>query len=205
MSIDKADFELKKQALIDHFLLNDKVESDEERDKAFEKLSIEIFKLTLDKADSLEGENLNNFWEIFKAKLAELECNDPRLAHAVNGLKKIGRSKYGEASKYVEKLLEMKKEEFSLAQWSKGIKPKKQDQLILLLKSYIRNKPDITSAEVLIRIRSSVNNGVIIDVTEDEIIYTNDPPHGDILRKAAVSGLRNKLNRLKNNNQARGE
>ena len=51
MSLDQSDFELKKQALIDQFLLNEKSESDEERDKAFEELSIEILKLQCENTD----------------------------------------------------------------------------------------------------------------------------------------------------------
>lgn len=198
MSLDQPDFDVKKQALIDLFLSNEIDESDEERDKAFEELSIQILKLQYVNTDISE-EELAEVIKSFKEKMAAMECDDPRLAHSINGLNKIGNSKYGKASKYVEELLKSRQEEFSLAQTQKGNIPKRPDQLNLLLKTYLRIKPDLTTSEAIDRIRSATGNGVIIEVTEEEISYTNDPPHGEILHTAQIKGLRKRLNRLKNN------
>ena len=198
MNLEQPDFELKKQALIDQFLLNEKSESDEERDKAFEELSIEIFKLQYANTD-ISKAKLVVAIKSFKEKMAAMECDDPRLAHSINGLNKIGNSKYGNASKYVEELLKSRQEEFSLAQTRKGNIPKRPNQLNILLKMHLRIKPDLTTSEAIDRIRSATGNGVIIEVTEEEISYTNDPPHGEILHTAQISGLRKRLDRLKNN------
>lgn len=195
MSLDQPDFELKKQALIDQFLLNEKSESDEERDKAFEELSIEILKLQYESTDISEEE----FAEViksFKEKMAAMECDDPRLAHSINGLNKIGNSKYGDASKYVEELLKSRQEEFSADQRKRAQAPR-PDKLTELIKSYLRFTPDMTPKDLLSRLQSDIGKGVITEVTDEDIFYYPNNGNQVTAIPIPISGLKNRLSRLK--------
>lgn len=195
MSLVQPDFELKKQTLIDQFLSNDKDESDEERDKAFEELSIEILKLQYVNTNISE-EELAEVINSFKVKMAAMDCDDPRLAHAINGLKKIGNSNYGEASKYVERLLKLRQEEFSADQRKRAKFPR-TNQLTELIKSYLRFTPDMTSKDLLSRLQSDIGKGVITEITDEDIFYY--PNNGNQVTPipAPISGLKNRLSRLK--------
>jgi hypothetical protein len=198
MSINQETHELKKQTLIDKFLFNDRVESDEERDKAFEELSFEIYKLQFAK-DDYPDEETNKRLRSFKEKMAQLECNDPRLAHAVNGINKIGRSKYGEASKYVEEYLKALKEDFSTVQRTRA-NASRPDRLSDLIQSFLSHTPNMTTGNVMRRLRDEVGNGVIDEITDEYIYYFPTPPiQGKEVPSvpSKLSGLKNRVSRLK--------
>jgi uncharacterized protein YihD (DUF1040 family) len=195
MSLDQPDFELKKQSLIDQFLLNEKSESDEERDKAFEELSIEILKLQFAKTDISE-EEFAKVVKSFKEKMAVMECDDPRLAHSIIGLNKIGNSKYGKASRYVEELLKSRKEEFSADQRKRAQSPR-SNQFTELIKSYLRFTPDMTLKDLLSRLQSEIGKGVITEVTDEDIFYYPNNGNQAIAIPTPISGLKNRLSRLK--------
>jgi hypothetical protein len=175
--------------------LNEKSESDEERDKAFEELSIEILKLQFESTDIAE-EEFAKVAKSFKEKMAVIECDDPRLAHPINGLNKIGNSKYGKASRYVEELLKSRQEEFSANQRKRAQFPR-SDQLTELIKSYLRLTPDMTQKDLLSRLQSDIGKGVITEVTDEDIFYY--PNHGNQVTAIPIpiSGLKNRLSRLK--------
>lgn len=196
MRNNQQEFEEKKKELFEAFLQNEPDESDAERDQALENLVFELVRVQYGIADTSE-ERINQIRTFVKAKMAEMECNDPRLAHSVNGLNKIGRSQYGEASKYIDELFTSIKEDFVKAQTRRGNAPKKPDQLNLTLESFVKSKPDITTNEALERINGLKNNGVIIDIVDGEIIYTNEPPHGEKLKQAKISGLYKRINKIK--------
>lgn len=195
MSLDQPDFELKKQSLIEQFLLNEKCESDEERDKAFEELSIEILKLQYENTDISE-EEFAKVVKSFKEKMAVMECDEPRLAHSIIGLNKIGNSKYGKASMYVENLIKLRQEEFSADQRKRAQAPR-PDQLTKLIKSYLRFTPNMTAKDLLSRLQSEIGKGVITEVTDEDIFYyPNNGAHVAAI-PTPISGLKNRLSRLK--------
>ena len=195
MNLEQPDFELKKQALIDQFLLNEKSESDEERDKAFEELSIEIFKLQYANTD-ISKAKLVVAIKSFKEKMAAMECDDPRLAHSINGLNKIGNSKYGNASKYVEELLKSRQEEFSADQRKRAQAPR-PDKLTELIESYLRFTPEMTPKDLLSRLQSDIGKGVIDEVTDEYIFYHPNNGNQATAIPTPISGLKNRLSRLK--------
>ena len=198
MSHNQYEFEEKKKEIIEAFLNNEPDESDAERDQAFENLIVELVRVQFGITD-VSVESTNRIRAFVKTKMADMECNDPRLAHSINGLNKIGRSQYGEASKYIEELYKSINEQFVIEQTRKGKLQKKPDQLNLILEDIVKSKPDITTKEALEKITEQKNKGVIIDIEDGEIIYTNEPPMGEILKKASISGLYKRINRIKNN------
>ncbi len=196
MRNNQQEFDEKKKELFKDFLLNEPDESDAERDQALENLAVELVRVQYGITDTSE-ERINQIRTFVKAKMAEMACNDPRLAHSINGLNKIGRSKYGEASKYIDELYISIKEEFVKEQRRRGNSPKKPDQLNLILESFVKSKPDITTKEALERINGLKNNSVIVDIVDGEISYTNEPPHGEKLKQAKISGLVKRINKIK--------
>jgi len=197
MSSDQEDFDAKKKELIDNFLSNDHDSSDIERDKAFELFCIDLIILQYGITD-ISTDDFKKISTYTKEKMAAMECNDPRLAHAVNGLNKIGKSKYGEASNYIEELLKSMKEEISKLQTERANNPR-PDALNDLIMSYLRFKPDMTSGEVLQRLNSDIGNGVVDEISGGEIYYVQNRKNGEMPEIAKVSGLKNRLSRLKNN------
>ena len=204
MNSDQKDFETKKQVLLEKFQSESEDLDDESRDRAFEKLCVDLLMIQRG-ASELSSEELNKLTKFAKEKMSEMECEDPRLAHAVNGLNKIGKSRYGDASKYIEELEKAKKEAFSKVQSKHASTPKK-DQLNELITSYLRFTPDMTEKEVLGRLKGAIGNGVVDEIDGEEIYYfiddhadkmpTND--HADKMpTRTKISGLKNRVSRLK--------
>ena len=158
-------------------------------------MSIEILKLQYVNTDISE-EELAEVIKSFKEKMAAMECDDPRLAHSINGLNKVGNSKYGNASKYVEELLKSRQEEFSADQRKRAQAPR-PDKLTELIKSYLRFTPDMTPKDLLSRLQSDIGKGVITEVTDEDIFYY--PNNGNLVTAIPkpISGLKNRLSRLK--------
>ena len=195
MSLDQQDFESKKQALIDQFLLNEKIESGEERDKAFEELCIELLKLQYGITEISE-EQQKKLAQYAKEKMSQMECEAPGLAHAVNGLIRIGKSRYGDASKYLEELEKVRKKDFSNRQTERATK-ERPNSLNDLIKSYLRYTPDITDKDVESRLRADIGKGVVDSVDQENIYYFPRLKEEEITVEVKISGLKNRLNRLK--------
>ena len=195
MNSDQKDFETKKQVLLEKFQSESEDLDDESRDRAFEKLCVDLLMIQRG-ASELSSEELNKLTKFAKEKMSEMECEDPRLAHAVNGLNKIGKSRYGDASKYVEELEKAKKEAFSKIQ-SKHASTPKRNNLNALIKSYLRFTPDMTEKDVLERLKNDVGNGVVDQIDSEEIHYFADDQAGKMPISIKISGLKNRLNRLK--------
>ncbi len=196
MRNNQQEFEEKKKELFEEFLQNEPDESDAERDQALENLVVELVRVQYGITDTSE-ERINQIRTFVKSKMAEMECNDPRLAHAVNGLNKIGRSKYGEAIKYIQELEISRKEEVSKTQRERASAPRKIDQLNELIKSFLKFKPDLTIKELLERINGQIGYGVITEITEDEIVYYQTNKSGEMPTVINVSALRSRLSRSK--------
>lgn len=196
MNSNQKNFETKRTALFEKFQSENEDLDDEARDRAFEKLCIEllIIQRGLSEVSVDEVKKLTKF---AKEKMSQMECNNPRLAHAVNGLNKIGKSRYGEASKYIEELQKANKENFSKFQTNIATTPKK-DRLNDLIKSYLRFTPDMTSNDVLQRLKGEIGNGVVDAIDDEEIDYYADVKAGKMPKSAKISGLKNRLERLKN-------
>ena len=195
MSLDQQDFESKKQALIDQFLLNEKIESGEERDKAFEELCIELLKLQYGITEISE-EQQKKLAQYAKEKMSQMECEAPGLAHAVNGLTRIGKSRYGDASKYLEDHEKDRKKDFSNLQTERATK-ERPNSLNDLIKSYLRYTPDITDKDVESRLRADIGKGVVDSVDQENIYYFPRLKEEEITVEVKISGLKNRLNRLK--------
>jgi uncharacterized protein YihD (DUF1040 family) len=196
MRNNQQEFEEKKKELFEEFLQNEPDESDAERDQALENLVVELVRVQYGITDTSE-ERINQIRTFIKSKMAEMESNDPRLAHAVNGLNKIGRSKYGEAIKYIQELEISRKEEVSKTQRERASAPRKIDQLNELIKSFLKFKPDLTIKELLERINGLIGYGVITEITEDEIVYYQTNKSGEMPTVMNVSALRSRLSRSK--------
>lgn len=192
MRNNQQEFEEKKKELFEEFLQNEPDESDAERDQALENLVVELVRVQYGITDTSE-ERINQIRTFIKSKMAEMESNDPRLAHAVNGLNKIGRSKYGEAIKYIQELEISRKEEVSKTQRERASAPRKIDQLNELIKSFLKFKPDLTIKELLERINGQIGYGVITEITEDEIVYYQTNKSGEMPTVINVSALRSRL------------
>lgn len=195
MNTDQNDFENKKEILIAEFISKDDDIDDEARDKAFETLCIDLVKLQFGITEISE-ENQTRLTQFVKNKMSQMESDDPELAHAVNGLNRIGKSRYGDASKYVEKLLKVKQDDFSALQAERASKPR-PDSLNDLIKSYLRFKPDMTERDVLSRLEAEIGNGVIDNIDADDIHYFPLVKQEEIAVSAKISGLKNRLSRLK--------
>jgi hypothetical protein len=194
VNTNQNDFEDKKKLLLAEFLSNDNDIDDAGRDKAFENLCVELLKLQFGISEISE-EKQTRLIQFVKEKMSHMECEDPRLAHAVNGLKKIGKSRYGDASKYIEELLKVRKEDFSKQQSERATKPR-PDALTDLIKSYLRFTPDMTEKDVLNMLEAAIGKGVIEHIDRENIYYfprLND----EKISVAAKSGLKNRLSRLK--------
>jgi hypothetical protein len=195
MNTNQNDFKNKKEILIAEFISKDDDIDDEARDKAFETLCIDLVKLQFGITEISE-EKQTRLTQFVKDKMSQMVSDDPELAHAVNGLNRIGKSRYGDASKYVEKLLKVKQDDFSALQAERASKPR-QDSLNDLIKSYLRFKPDMTERDVLNRLEADIGKGVVDNIDDDDIYYFPLVKQEEIAVSAKISGLKNRLNRLK--------
>jgi hypothetical protein len=196
MNSNQKDFEIKKNALLVKFESENRDIDDGSRDKAFEDLCVELLKLQYGLENPTE-EDVKKITAFAKLKMSNMECEDPRLAHAVNGLRRIGQSRYGDASKYVEELEKANKETFSKIQSKHASNPKK-DTLNELIKSYLRFTPEMTANELLLRLKGDIGNGVVDEIDDEDIYYfptTGKDNQMPISTK--VSGLKNRLSRIK--------
>jgi len=195
MKTNQNDFENKKKVLLAEFISKDDDIDDEGRDKAFESLCVELLKLQFGITE-ISDEEQSKLVKFAKEKMLHMECEDPRLAHAVNGLNKIGKSRYGDASKYLEELLKVRKEDFSKQQSERATKPR-PDALTDLIKSYLRFKPDMTEKDVLNMLEADIGKGVIDFIDRENIYYFPRLKEEEISVAAKISGLKNRLSRIK--------
>lgn len=72
----------------------------------------------------------------------------------------------------------------------------KGDALNLVMQEIIMNCPGITQKELLAELETRKYCGVIVDVTEDEVVYLMRP-NSEMLKVAPISGLKDRMTRIK--------
>lgn len=184
----------KISALFKEFSTNESFNSYEEIDKdiyeLFQKVAIIHYGL-----EEKSPEDQNKFLEWFNENMRTLDSNNPRLTHPEKAIKRLGQGKFGETSKYIEDLLKSWAEDFSELQSKRASYKRPESLLDKRILELIQINPTITERELLNIFKSEQGMGLIEDIDEDEI-YTTEKNGA---KSYKISGLKNRLSRLKNN------
>ena len=93
---------------------------------------------------------------------------------------------------------EKKRDRFSTNFAQRGGKAKKPDALQQLIEAIVRENPSITLKLLLKKIKAQEYEGVIDEVTDDEISFSN---YNGRLKSAPLSALKHRLSRARKKNQ----
>lgn len=131
------------------------------------------------------GEDLMKGWD----------TDEPALTHSQKIINRLAGTATGVASTYAENLQSHRAREESKRQMKRG-STDKSNQLTALLKRIITNNPEITPDGVIDKFRQLEGGGIIIEVTEEDILYK---PKADSTpeKYLKISSLGAKLSRLK--------
>jgi hypothetical protein len=170
-------------------------ESPVDMDRAAQAFIREWLLVRYDMRDATEAEKGELFaWA--EGLMKNWDTDLPELAHSQKIINRLVENATGAASTYAENLQYNRAKEESGRQTKRGSAEKK-NQLTALLKRLITSNPEITPNEVLDKFRQLQGGGIIVEVTEEDILYK---PKSDstIEKYLQISSLAGKLSRLKN-------
>jgi hypothetical protein len=153
--------------LITKFETSDNGETHEDIDKAIAALIKEIAIIHYG-IDSGTPEEKIHFFAWLEQSMKKLDTNNPRSNDSEKAIRRLGQSKYGEASKYIENLLAMKKEDFSESQRIRALAKREQNPLNKRILEILSVQPEISNKELVAKLISERGAGLIDDYDEDE-------------------------------------
>ncbi len=181
--------------LITKFETSDNGETHEDIDKAIAALIKEIAIIHYD-IDSTTPEEKIHFFAWLENSMKKLDTNNPRSNDSEKAIRRLGQSKYGEASKYIEDLLIMKKEDYSESQRIRASATREPNPLNKRILEIISVQPEISSKELAAKLISERGGGLIEDYDEDEDRISVVIAEGKSI-PYSISGIKNRLSNIK--------
>jgi hypothetical protein len=168
--MDIKNFSPKIAKLISDFEHHATIYSHEENDLAALELMFEIGLLRYNLTESSEIEK-NDFKNWLRAKMKELDTNDPSSAHGEKAIRRIGQNRFGEGSSYIETLIEQADSEFKKKQQVIAQKLRRNNPLYDLLEQIIQQNPSLITEKTYLKLVSDARKAkILMPPDEDEIL-----------------------------------
>ena len=169
--------------------------TDETADKAAVNLIHEIALLHYGMESSPDKEK-GHFLSWLKKKMGNLDTNNPRSNDAEKAIRRLGHAKYGEASKYLEDLLSLRKEDYSESQRVRASGQRPPNPLDKRILEILLIQPDISEKDLIKKLKSEIGQGVIEDCDEDSFSVLDKNKKNESI-SVSLGGIKNRLSRLK--------
>jgi hypothetical protein len=146
--------------------------------------------------ESSPDKEKQHFLNWLKEKMGNLDTNNPRSNDSEKAIRRLGHAKYGEASKYLEDLLSLRKEDYSEIQRIRASGQRPQNPLDKRILEILLIQPDITEKDLIKKLKSEKGEGVIEDYDEDSFSVIDKNKKYESIG-VSIGGIKNRLSRLK--------
>ena len=136
------------------------------------------------------------FLSWLKNKMGNLDTNNPRSNDAEKAIRRLGYAKYGEASKYLEDLLSLRKEDYSEIQRVRASGKRPSNPLDKRILDILLIQPNISEKDLIKKLKSEIGQGVIEDCDEDSFSVLDKNKKNESI-SVSIGGIKNRLSRLK--------
>jgi hypothetical protein len=179
--------------LITKFETSDNGETHEDIDKAIAALIKEIAIIHYG-IDSGTPEEKIHFFAWLEQSMKKLDTNNPRSNDSEKAIRRLGQSTYGEASKYIEDLLIMKKEDYSESQRIRASAKREPNPLNKRILEILSVQPDISAKDLITKLKSETGQGLIEEYDEEDFSIKISAEKSVYV---SISGIKNRLSTLK--------
>jgi hypothetical protein len=146
--------------------------------------------------ESSPDKEKQHFLSWLKNKMGNLDTNNPRSNDAEKAIRRLGHTKYGEASKYLEDLLSLRKEDYSEIQRVRASGQRPLNPLNKRILEILLIQPDISEKDLIKKLKSEIGQGVIEDCDEDSLSVLDKNKKNESI-SVSIGGIKNRLSRLK--------
>ena len=146
--------------------------------------------------ESNSDKEKQHFLSWLKRKMGNLDTNNPRSNDAEKAIRRLGHAKYGEASKYLEDLLSLRKEDYSEIQRVRASGQRPPNSLDKRILEILLIQPDISEKDLIKKLKSEIGQGVIEDCDEDSFSVLDKSKKNESI-SVSLGGIKNRLSRLK--------
>lgn len=146
--------------------------------------------------ESSSDKEKQHFLSWLKRKMGNLDTNNPRSNDAEKAIRRLGHAKYGEASKYLEDLLSLRKEDYSEIQRVRASGQRPPNSLDKRILEILLIQPDISEKDLIKKLKSEIGQGIIEDCDEDSFSVLDKNKRNESI-SVSIGGIKNRLSRLK--------